>query len=348
MDRELKIAVGWNAMPLYGAKVISNARDYYSYNFPVIRTLPKVPVVGIEDIIKDGLHTVIPGQKITWNQLGLDIPLIFIHSGWRYKHFTSLADEVRKNGGVVIGMFDNNWKGGARQLLGIVFFRLFLKRKYSAVFVPGLQGLKLAKYLGFDDDDIYQGLYCGSNKIFKNTIKITERKKTFIFVGQFIHRKAVIELLDAFKIFRRIHPEWSIRFIGQGDLERDIDGNKGVTVEPFMQSEGIMKAMNESRVLILPSYVEHWGVVVHEATLCGCGILLTSSVGSAVDLATPENAIIIKKASVKSLVEAMCKFSNMSDFEFIRMQEKSIELSKKFSMNRWLNEFRGIVRKYKP
>lgn len=344
--RKINIAVAWNCLPLYGAIVLSKARKKCSYNFPVIYTPPRVPVEGLEQVLENNLFKVNASQAITWKQLGIEIPKIFIHSGWRYKHFNSLASEVRKNGGYVIGMFDNNLKFGLRQSMGILFFRIFLKYRFNGAFVPGIEGSILAKYLGFKDEDIYQGLYSGDSSIFKKTTKIINRPKNFIFVGQFIHRKGLNELIDAFEKFSKVNKDWTLKLVGQGNLLNKLESKKRITIEPFMPPNYISRSFNNSRILILPSYEEHWGVVVHEATLCGCGLLLSSKVGSAVDLASEENSIIIQNNSVDLIFRAMKKFAKMSDSEFNQMENKSIELSQKFNTDKWINTLMSIINKY--
>ena len=38
--------------------------------------------------------------------------------------------------------------------------------------------------------------------------------------------------------------------------------------------------MNNSKCLVLPSYEDHWGVVVHEGICSGCLLILSNNVGS--------------------------------------------------------------------
>jgi glycosyltransferase involved in cell wall biosynthesis len=341
--QKLNVVVGWNGLPVYGARLIASARKKFRNEFHVIATPPYSPVKGIDEILPTNLRWIDSDIVYSWSKLSMDIPDIFFHTGWRYKHFISLADEVRSAGGKVVGMFDNNWKGNSRQIIGGLYFRLCLRKKYSAVFVPGIEGYCLARYIGFSDENIYSGLYGASNLIFSNQIRCNDRPKTFLFVGQLVKRKGVLELVEAFKNFHQHRPDWTLRIIGQGNLESQIEQCEGLSVEPFKQVEEIAKTMQLSRVLILPSQEEHWGLVVHEATLSGCGLLLTSQVGAAADLATSKNAVIIKRTSVDLLIKGMNRFADMEDHDIDAMEETSIKNSNKFGTEYWAEKFCTIL-----
>lgn len=351
MDRytkNLKIVIAWNGLPLYGAKLIAAAREIIGENFNVIGTHPKVPIMSMDEILSTNLHWLDEGKSYSWKELRLEVPDVFFHTGWRYRHFISLADEVRARGGQVVGMFDNNWKGNFRQILGGIYFRLFLRKKYAAVFVPGFEGRKLARFLGFKKERIFSGLYGSSGEIFSSQIKCSKRPKCFLFVGQFIHRKGVLELVNAYKKFHEHYPEWKLRLIGQGDLADQLRGSPGILVEPFKQPNEIAKVMNEARVLILPSREEHWGLVVHEAALSGCGLLLTSQVGAAKDMSTSRNAIVIDRLSINALMNAMNSFAEMSDEKIELMQSDSLKIATKFGPKVWAEGFVAILKKLSP
>jgi glycosyltransferase involved in cell wall biosynthesis len=337
--------VAWHGLPIYGAIALATARERFGANFTVIATVPTTPVVGIDKILQDNLQWVEADRIYSWEELDLDIPHVFFHSGWNYPHFNSLANEVRESGGKVVGMFDNNWKVNFRQILGGIYFRLFLKKRFSAVFIPGIEGKKLAKYCGFKEWQVFCGLYGASNEIFTSNIKCSERSKTFLYVGQLVNRKGVLELVEAFKIFKQSYPDWTLKIIGQGELEPKLKANcgSGIILEPFKPSSEIADIMNKCRVLILPSREEHWGVVVHEAALSGCGLILTARVGAAVDLTTRVNSVVIDRLSVKSLIVAMTVFAEKSDTEFDDTQIESIKMARKYGPKQWAEEFLDIL-----
>ena len=341
--KKADIVIAWNRMPIYAARSINSIREELSMDFPVVYTKSKMPISGLEAILSDHIYCIKYGKSYSWADLGLKVPTIFFHSGWRYRHFNSLAEEVRSNGGNVIGLFDNNYRGDIRQILGSIYFKFFYLNKFHSVIVPGRSGQKLAQYFGIDKKSIHQGLYYADKKIFNRRKKLSSRSKTFLFVGQLVTRKGILEIVEAFQDFHTSNPDWSLRIIGEGPLKDKIVNKAGVLVENFASSEYISDAMNDSRFLVLSSYREHWGVVVHEATSCGCGLILSSSVGAGVDLATPYNSIVISRNSIELLSAAMqiASQKNIKELDFIESNSLSVSLN--FSELVWKRSLKRIL-----
>lgn len=337
-----EIAVAWNGLPAYGAHLIQAARERVGFAFPVIGTPPDVPIEGMEDILGDELYWVAPDVKHCWSDLGIEVPRLFVHTGWGYLHFVSLADEVRASGGLVVGMFDNCWKGNLRQWIGAWYFRLFLRRKYAEAWVPGKSGERLARRIGFRASEIRKGLYGANPTTFCNRVPINKRAKQVLFVGRLIARKGLVELVTAFEQLRSAYPEWSLVVVGNGPHEEFIRSNKSIEYYPFAQPEQIAEFMNNSRILALPSREEHWGLVVHEAALCGCGLLLTQAVGAAADLVGAQNGFLAPNTRVSALVEALETFYRLSEEQWEGVEEESLELSKNFGPQRWAEELSCI------
>lgn len=337
------IAVAWNGLPAYGAHLIQGARLRVGYDFPVIGTRPDVPIWGMEKILNENLYWVKADQIHSWEELGLNVPRLFIHTGWGYAHFISLANEVRAQGGKVVGLFDNSWKGTLRQYIGVAYFRTFLRRKYIGAWVPGGSGRRLASRLGFSPQAIREGLYGANPEIFTYQVPIDQRPKSILFVGRLIDRKGILELVNAFGELRDQHPEWSLVVIGDGPYRDKIEGKKGVKVHPFSQPDVIAQEMNQARVLALPSREEHWGLVVHEAALCGCGLLLTQAVGAGEDLVGSTNGIRIANTSTSEVKETLLRIYNLNPSAWIRASEESVDLARNFGPSRWADEFEKLL-----
>ena len=63
--------------------------------------------------------------------------------------------------------------------------------------------------------------------------------------------------------------------------------------------------MRRSRFFLLPSREEHWGVVVHEAALSGCGLILSDSVGSAPDFISNSSGFMHMAKDSESIASAL-------------------------------------------
>ena len=339
----LKIVVGWNGLPAYGAKLIQAAREDLECAFPVLGTKPDVPIQGMEQILGDELVWLKPARRYTWAELSLDVPDLFIHTGWGYPHFISLADEVRSHGGKVVGMFDNCWKGDFRQLLGGLYFRIFMRKKYHAAWVPGQSGLRLARYLGFKAPSIYTGMYGSSDEIFNAVVPMSEREKQILFVGRLDHRKGILELLEAYTRVRAHYPDWKFVVVGNGPLACEVEGFDGIELLPFQQPEAIAALMNRSRIFALASREEHWGLVVHEAALCGCALLLQANIGAVPDLSTSGNSVLFSETAASEIEVAMSEIFEWSEMDFNRASSSSLELAGGFGPTRWARQFKQII-----
>ena len=337
------VVVAWNGLPAYAAHLIREGQILCGFDFPVLGTQPDVPIKGMESILGNSLKWIEPDMVHKWSKLEMKTPDVFVHSGWKYKHFNSLADEVRKKGGTVVGMFDNCWKGNLRQLLGSLYFRLFLKKKYSAAWVPGRSAHRLVRYIGFREEQIYKGIYGADRRTFRCINPINDRPKQMLFVGRLTDRKGVLELTEAFSRCIKRFPDWKLNIVGNGELLKKIKTGKNIVCSPFMQPYQIADLMNESKVFALASREEHWGLVVHEAALCGCALLLQSGIGAVPDLANEQNAELFKKTSITAIEAAMLKIMRWEKEKYELASIYSLKAAESFGPSSWANQLVSIL-----
>ena len=344
MSKKIRIAIAWNGLPLYAARLIKEGIQRVQEPVSIIASQPNVPILGMEDFLGQKVTWIDSNEKINWDTLNLDIPDIFFHTGWAYPAFNSLGDEVRKKGGSVVSMVDNCWQNSPRQWIGALVFRLVYRRWFDAIWVPGRSANQLCRFLGMPQKRIYQGMYGADPKLFSPETPLYQRKKQFIFVGQFIQRKGVDILIKAFQKFKLEFPDWNLKVFGCGPLNYLFQNQPGVISQGFQQPPQIAAEMSESRFLILPSREEHWGLVVHEATLAGCGVIASKEVGSVADLLFPPlNGFIVSNHSPDELYKVMKQSALLTDSQLENIQKKSLALSNLFGPKIWANEFSDIL-----
>jgi glycosyltransferase involved in cell wall biosynthesis len=336
------IAIAWNGLPFYAACLIRAGIEKVGEPVTVIGSKPDVPIAGMEEVLGQKIHWMDSSQPCTWSSLNLAIPEIFFHTGWSYLGFNELAEEVRRAGGKVVSMVDNCWKNSIRQWIGAIIFRLKYKKCFSAVWVPGRSGQKLCRFLGMPEHRVYQGMYGADPTIFSPGVSLSKRPKQFLFVGQFIHRKGLDILVEAFQQFQTEFPDWKLYVIGRGSLEPLLK-SAGIVVQDFQQPPQVAQIMQKSRALILPSYEEHWGLVVHEAALCGCSLILSDQVGSSWDLIGDNNGHTFRSGSSNALYRAMVRCHASTESELHLALNDSLQLSSKFSPRIWAETFINII-----
>ncbi len=117
-----------------------------------------------------------------------------------------------------------------------------------------------------------------------------QAERVVLYVGQFIERKGLRCLLDAFEHLVAAQPDTALVLVGYGPLEqelREIVTSRALTDVHFIGHVEVgemprMYAMAD--VFVLPSFEETWGLVVNEAMACGLPVIVSDRVGSSVDL----------------------------------------------------------------
>lgn len=102
-----------------------------------------------------------------------------------------------------------------------------------------------------------------------------------IFIGRNAEEKDLPSLLEAFKIVLTKYPNVKLEIIGSGDyynisqilLEKKISHN--VLALGCMNKFEIAKRLNESRLLVLSSFIENSPCVIGEAHCCGLPVVAT-------------------------------------------------------------------------
>lgn len=311
--------------------------------FPPVHS--EVPIAGVESIITRKITWITASEKRTLNKLLGRIPRILVVAGWHLPCLTSFMREVRGHGGQVIGMSDNAFHFSLVEIIKAIRFRLFLRGKYNGMMVPGVSGLKMMRYYGMLSELVTTGLYSAPRNIFYSSKSLCERDKKIIYVGRLDKRKNVLRVCEAFSNLYPQNKEWRLELYGRGEFSNALSLCEGIRVYDFTQGEQLADAYRSARCMILASLQENWGVVVHEAALSGCALLLSDRVGSKDDLANEKNAVFFNPRSVRSLEKAMMRVMSFTDTEWNQAQFESERLAKKFSPAVFSQNLRSLVEK---
>lgn len=110
-----------------------------------------------------------------------------------------------------------------------------------------------------------------------------------IFVGQYIDRKGVSELLDA---FAALSPDVAtLSMVGSGEqmplVEDYARRYRHIRNHGFVEPSALADAFAEHDLFVLPSRHDGWGVVVAEAMAASLPVVGTAKTGAFVDLVAP-------------------------------------------------------------
>ena len=343
------IGVDWDGLPFYAARMIRRAIDDAPAPVCVVSIgEPPQPRHVIEAALgQDVRWNGDRDSAIGWQQLAGRVPAVAITSGWRCEASLRLAREVRQHGGVTCLMADNPWRGTLRQHVGRMIFGRSLRDLFTYAWVPGRAAIPLMRYLGFAEDRILTGLYGADPAIFTPGPALAERPKQFVFVGRLVRQKAVDILEKAFVGSRAAAEGWRLAIIGDGPLRKH-RSPRGIQWVGSQDPHCVAHWLRLSRCLVLPSRMENWGVVVHEASSAGCAILVSQAVGAQCDLVSDENGLVVPPRSVAALRAAMDAMSRWSPERWTAAGEKSRELAGQFGPETWRRQFQTLCNAAKP
>jgi len=155
--------------------------------------------------------------------------------------------------------------------------------------------------LGADKEKVIVGINTiDTRNLIKQNIRLRNkrsllRKKygigkgfVFLYLGQLIERKGIQDLLNAFKT--RQNRNASLLIVGDGVLRSQIkkiiclSDDKNIILHSSIQRDLIPEVLAISDLLVLPSHLEVWGLVVNEAMAFGLPVIISDKVGAGDDL----------------------------------------------------------------
>ena len=319
--------------PQYAARCIRAVVNSTAEKIVVVASRPDVPIKGMERLAGCDVYWVDLTDDKSLESIVGEIPRVLTVPGWKIPIFNKFRDEVRANGGRVIVGIDNNYTLSWKEVVKSIVVRLFYRRLYDGFWVPCASGCKLMRFYGIPTTKIFTGLYSADGSLFCNGVSLVERERRILYVGQFIERKNVLCMCEAFlKANDNGLEGWKLELCGCGVLKPLLPNHPSIIVHDFVQPEELARIYSKTRVFVLPSKEEHWGLVVHEAALSGCVLLLSNKVGASDDfLEEGVNGFSFSPFSLSQMVSAMRRAMDMSNEQLVIAQQNSVRLGQMVS-----------------
>lgn len=339
-----RVAVAWWGLPMYAARLIGAAVKATppGARLDVLATDRGLARPEAQETAGGRVHWLEQNGTRSWAQLGLAVPDVLFVSGWGVPQLHRLDREAGANHARVVSLCDHRFSGSPLQWAGIL--RQRLKRvadAYDYVWVPGEAGRQYARRIGFKSRRIHGGVYCADDSVFHVRRPLRDRACRFVFIGQFIDRKNVRLLHEAFTRYAARHPAdgAELHMYGSGHLDRELAAGSRVFIHGPAAPSVLADVLNDSRCLVLPSKKDNWGLVVHEAALTGCALLLSDAVGSIPELARPTNSVIVSPRDVEGFVQAFHRIATMTRQELDEAERVSVNLAGRYSVRKWAEKF---------
>lgn len=161
----------------------------------------------------------------------------------------------------------------------------------------------------------------------KKKYKIKSSTFVFLYSGKLIKKKNVEILIESFK---ELKIKNSILFIvGDGSEMKTLKKKftqKNIIFMGFVNQSKLVDLYNLSKIFILPSKYEPWGLSVNEAMNCKNALILSSNVGCGADLLKSNfNGFLFKNDSKRDLKMKILKIiSNKKKLKMMMKNSKKI------------------------
>lgn len=133
-----------------------------------------------------------------------------------------------------------------------------------------------------------------------------------LFIGQLIDRKGVMELLDAWSIFKKKNNTLcTLVFVGTGAREEDMRNAIKTKNIPHVILTGMVDYDNISiyykaaDCFILPTMEDNWSLVIPEAMACGLPVATTIYNGCYPELVTTKNGWVFDSTNQEEIVATL-------------------------------------------
>lgn len=131
---------------------------------------------------------------------------------------------------------------------------------------------------------------------------------------------------------------------GSGPLQSVIPPHPRIKVHGFVQPEQLGALYRSARIFALPSLSEAWGLVVHEAALSGCQLLLSETIGARHDFALPGNSCVFRTGDLRSMADGLLKLASLEGAALVSAGLCSVQAARTHGPEAFASSAEAIVR----
>jgi glycosyltransferase involved in cell wall biosynthesis len=183
-------------------------------------------------------------------------------------------------------------------------------------------------------------------------IKPAKEKSDVIFAGRLTSHKNVDILIKSIKIIKEKNPEIKSLIIGDGPekktlktLTQKLNLEKNIKFFDFLENHNdVYSLMKSSKVFILPSSREGFGLVVIEANACGIPVITVDHKDNAArDLTEEGKNGFVCQLNEKEIAKRIMRILENNSGR--KMKEGCMDLAKKYDWGKIVDEIEGVYSK---
>jgi len=168
-------------------------------------------------------------------------------------------------------------------------------------------------------------------------IKPSDEGSDILFVGRLIKEKNVDTLINTIKLTREKIPDIKCFIIGDGPeraklekLAQELNIQNNIIFKGFMHYDDLISYMKSSKVFVLPSTREGFGIVVIEANACGLPVIVINhEMNAATDLIINNRSGFISNLSEEEIANHIINSIDKKE----KMQDECIKNAEQYNWN---------------
>jgi glycosyltransferase involved in cell wall biosynthesis len=311
---------------------------------------PDVAVGAMRDTAFDDLGVASFAELVSWqteppaaelvDRVRRFAPDAVVMTAWNFARSYRAVMKSLPAGVVRVLVMDNLWRAAPRQWLGRALSRWYVHPVADVAMVPSERTERYARMLGFGAADVIRGSLSADLSLFGSDERTGDElagRRRFLFVGRLVDHKGADVLAAAYARYRELVDDpWQLDVVGLGPLDGLLRGRPGVTMHGFVQPGGVAEMMRAVSCCVVPSHIEPYGVVVHEAAASGLPVLCTDFAGVAAGMVQDHaNGWIVPAGDVEAWAAAMARMSSCSAETLEGMSRVSRALATRVTPQIW-------------
>ena len=201
-----------------------------------------------------------------------------------------------------------------------------------------------------------------SNKVIKKSLVIMnplpdrifeleisgEREKTVISSGRLTVYKGFDNLIDAFAIFNKVHPDYSLKIFGKGELQEKLQKQidyLGLSDKAILCgfSDDIYEELTKGGMYVSSSISEGVSNALMEALTLGIPVIATDCPvgGSRMCIKDGDNGILVKVGDVEAMADSMCRIAEDREFSN-RIAEQAVVRGKDWCVSKIWQQWEAL------
>ncbi len=183
----------------------------------------------------------------------------------------------------------------------------------------------------------------------EESLDISKKENIIIAVGRFEKEKGFLDLIKVFEKIEKMLPEYKLVLVGDGSLKKEIieeikkrNLESKVELTGFIEKDKLNKLYEKSKLYLMTSFEESFGLVVGEAESYKIPVIAFSSATGAVEMLNG-TGIIVENRDIDKMAKEAINLLQSDDYTIIA--NKAYLNIKRFEFNEVKKDWERLLEK---